>query len=464
MMVADLQILAQTSVGQVLNSSLLGTLLTLCVWLWLKMLRAQRAATRFSLWFCVLVTITVLPLSAFLTNHRVGGLAQGNTSGLALPGLWAGYLLAAWVIFAALRLVRVAVGFWQLEQLRRSCTPVDSGALAPAMQGTLASFTSFRRVTIALSDRVQVPSAIGFFRPAVVFPVWAWRELPVDELNSVLLHELGHVRRWDDWTNLAQKIVGAVLFFHPAIWWLERRLAVEREMACDDLVVAETRDARKYAECLVALAEKSFMHRGLALVQAFVGRMRHTSVRLARLLESNRPVRRGQWRLATTGTVGLVLVCLAVAPHAPRPIEFAADRPVASLNTTPTAASLSATALFGPPAPVSPLVHRAGTGDSVRSTEKLAVTAKSEQRSRRPQAKTDGSIVARNVVPGPNVIWPVLPVSFADDVRLSQTVVVMQVQETGVRGLVRWTMCVWHVTVAPDNRHSIQPETTPKKI
>src|SRR6202011_3024466 len=98
-------------------------------------------------------------------------------------------------------------------------------------------------------------------RPLVVIPAWARQELSTTELQAILLHELAHLRRWDDWTNLVQKIVGALLFFHPAVWWIEQRLSLEREMACDDVVLAETVSPRGYAECLLSLAEKSLLRR-----------------------------------------------------------------------------------------------------------------------------------------------------------------------------------------------------------
>ena len=124
-------------------------------------------------------------------------------------------------------------------------------------------------------------------KPLVVIPSWAMRELSAAELNTILLHELAHLRRWDDWTNLAQKVLGALLFFHPAVWWIEKKLALEREMACDDLVLAQDCESRAYAECLVSLAEKSLLRRGFALAQAAVGRMRHMSFRVAQILDEN---------------------------------------------------------------------------------------------------------------------------------------------------------------------------------
>src|SRR5258707_5357457 len=98
-----------------------------------------------------------------------------------------------------------------------------------------------------------------------IFPDWVLQELSAEELKVVLLHEFAHLRRFDDWTNLLQKLVRTIFFFHPAVWWIERKLSLEREMACDEVVLAETENAQAYAECLVSLAEKSFVRSGLML-------------------------------------------------------------------------------------------------------------------------------------------------------------------------------------------------------
>ena len=135
-------------------------------------------------------------------------------------------------------LLRVGLGFWHLQRLRKSCVPVDIAALDPVLQKTLAEFDSPRPVRLCVSDQLRVPTAIGFTKPLVVIPSWTMQELSAAELNTILLHELAHLRRRDDWTNLVQKILGALLFFHPAVWWIEKKLALEREMACDDMVLA----------------------------------------------------------------------------------------------------------------------------------------------------------------------------------------------------------------------------------
>ena len=160
-----------------------------------------------------------------------------------MPASWALYIFAAWFVIAAAGLIRIGVGFWRLRQLRKSCVRIDDVAPRPRFR-KLWKYSTPRSVAVCVSDGLRVPTAIGFIKPLVVIPSWAMQELSATELNAILLHELAHLRRWDDWTNLVQKVLGALLFFHPAVWWIEKKLALEREMACDDLVLAEDRRVR----------------------------------------------------------------------------------------------------------------------------------------------------------------------------------------------------------------------------
>jgi hypothetical protein len=167
-----------------------------------------------------------------------------------------------------------------------------------------------------------VPAAIGFWKRTIVLPAWALRELAPNDLNVILLHEFAHLRRGDDWTNLIQKIVRALFFFHPAVWWIENRLSVEREMACDDAVLAETANPRGYATCLVSLLEKSLAQRGWSMAQAAVHRAHEASLRLAQILDTNRPVATRIWKPAL-GMVGVFsMLCLMALPHTPQFVAF----------------------------------------------------------------------------------------------------------------------------------------------
>ena len=96
---------------------------------------------------------------------------------------------------------------------------------------------SGRRAELCLSDEVDRPSVVGFFRPRILLTPELFACLSAAELEQVVLHEMEHVRRYDDWTNLLQKLSLALVPLHPVLLWVERRMCLERELACDDRVM-----------------------------------------------------------------------------------------------------------------------------------------------------------------------------------------------------------------------------------
>jgi beta-lactamase regulating signal transducer with metallopeptidase domain len=342
------QTMAQIVIGRLLNSLPEGVLIAGFAWLMLRLLPRQNAGTRFAVWFVALLAVAGLPVAGvhFIRGvagaHAVSPAGNWGRSLITVPGPWGTFLFLFWILAACAAMLRLTAGLWRLQRLRRSCIPIDPMELDPSTQMRVAEFSSSfsstvyssfsfsRSVILATSDNVSVPSALGFFAPMIVIPSWALRELSPEELNVILLHELAHLRRWDDWTNLLQKVVRAVLVFHPAVWWIESRLSLEREMACDDAVLAETANPRGYAKCLVDLLEKSFARRGWAMAQAAVHRASEVSLRLARILDVNRTRTRHVWKPAL-GLVGAFsLVCLMVVPRAPRLVAFESSKPVIS--------------------------------------------------------------------------------------------------------------------------------------
>ena len=111
-----------------------------------------------------------------------------------------------------------------------------------------------KRVGLAVCDRIATPVLVGILRPIILLPPAALTGWSPDEIEMVLLHELAHVRRWDNLVNLAQRIVESLLFFHPVVWLVSNWIRREREACCDALVVDRTKRPHAYAELLVALA------------------------------------------------------------------------------------------------------------------------------------------------------------------------------------------------------------------
>jgi hypothetical protein len=110
------------------------------------------------------------------------------------------------------------------------------------------------RVGIAVCDRIAAPVLIGILRPIILLPPVAITGWSPDEIEMVLLHELAHVRRWDNLVNLVQRCIESLLFFHPAVWLVSNWARREREACCDAVVVGRTQRPHAYAELLVALA------------------------------------------------------------------------------------------------------------------------------------------------------------------------------------------------------------------
>jgi beta-lactamase regulating signal transducer with metallopeptidase domain len=319
--VISLQAIAEIFVAHMLNSVLAGIGLVLAAEIGLRLAGSKNSATRFMVWFAMLAAVVLLPILGFA---GASGQGQGTSSGLVLSSRWAWGGLAAWGFIAAINLIRLGFGLAHVWKIRQDCEAVDASLVDSGLSDELAQFGSRRRVQLCVSDQVSTPTAIGLFRPAVVIPRWAMVELSPSELNTVVLHELAHLERWDDWTNLLQKVCKALFFFHPAVWWIESKLGLEREMACDDFVLAQTGNAHAYAECLVHLAERSFLRRGLALAQAAVSRVKDTSLRVMQILSKDR-VNTGKqinWIPAAGLATVLAVAAGGVAAHAPSLISF----------------------------------------------------------------------------------------------------------------------------------------------
>ena len=314
--------IAQTAASALVNCLVLGLVVAAATALLMRLFRQLKAGSRFAVLLGALGAVVLIPLAQqSVQNAGYRGIAPATADSLlVLRADWAVHLFAIWAVIAALGFGRVIMGALQLRRVRAQSSTVDFRELNPIVRETLTRTTGRRRFELRASDDAQVPMAVGFFRPAVVFPRCLLSELPPEQLNQLVLHEAMHLLRYDDWTNLLQKVLRAALFFHPAVWWLENKLTLEREMACDEVVVAETHDARSYAECLALLAERSLLRRSMALVQAAVSRLRHTSLRVQQVLAMKRPGRVHRW--AAAASVLGVISCAVVLVQTPELVSF----------------------------------------------------------------------------------------------------------------------------------------------
>jgi beta-lactamase regulating signal transducer with metallopeptidase domain len=152
-------------------------------------------------------------------------------------------------------LLRLVIGVWGGERLRSAGRPVEEPGLLDLMSRQARRLGLRMVPMLRTCERVAAPVVVGLLRPVVLVPTSMLTGLTLDQLSVVLTHELAHLRRHDHILLLGQRIAEAVLFFHPAVWYLSRQIDQTREEACDDLVLAQGSDALEYARSLLRVAE-----------------------------------------------------------------------------------------------------------------------------------------------------------------------------------------------------------------
>jgi beta-lactamase regulating signal transducer with metallopeptidase domain len=258
-------------------------------------------------------------------------------------------LVELWFAGVVLFSLRSAGGFFLVVRLRRKeSTPVsrDLLNLCQTLQERMG-ITRFVRYCESL--QLSAPVVVGWIRPVVLLPVSALTGLDETQLQAVIAHELAHIRRLDAFVNLFQIAVESLLFYHPAVWWLGKRMREERENCCDDAAVAVCGSAVTYAHALARMAESH-----VAPQLAMAANRAPLAARVARLLgiASSSGAQRGAnlsvgvLCLSAALLAGSALIGAAHIVHAQTPPRPKA--PVAPAPVTPAVATVVA-----PRAPVS---------------------------------------------------------------------------------------------------------------
>jgi uncharacterized protein (TIGR03435 family) len=181
----------------------------------------------------------------------IGGNASGN-SWVELLQSWA---LPCWMVGVLLCSVRLVIGGVHTSVLCGRGEPAQSQVVA-LVRGLAARIGVNRPIRVWMSERVESPAVVGWMRPLILLPPASLAGLTIEQLETILAHEIAHIRRHDYLVNILQLIVETVLFYHPAVWWTSRQIRREREMCCDDIAVGTCGDPVIYARALSTLARQ----------------------------------------------------------------------------------------------------------------------------------------------------------------------------------------------------------------
>jgi uncharacterized protein (TIGR03435 family) len=272
-----------------------STLFAAVVTLVALVLKNNRAQVRYALWLAASLKFLIpfallVPIGSQLGSHKAHtapvfasamqrinepfvqvkpspavATAAASGKGTVLPTL-----LAVWFGGLALALL---LWWWRWQRIAtamRGATPAKSGRELEAVRRLERSVGSKRPASVIVSECNLEPGIVGIFRPALLLPASVAGRLDDAQLDSIILHELWHVRRRDNLAAAVHMLVQAVFWFHPFVWWIGARLIDERERACDERVVAHGSEPQTYAEAILKVC-KFYLESPLSCVAGVTG-------------------------------------------------------------------------------------------------------------------------------------------------------------------------------------------------
>lgn len=237
-----------------------------------------------------------------------------------------------WAAGVAALAVRLMVGCLGLRRLRRSEPTVLPAAVDAAVARLRAAMGIPARVRVLAASVNMEPLAFGLLRPVVLVPVSLIAQCPLDLLEGMIAHELAHIRRYDLWVNLFQRVVEVLLFFHPGVRWVSDRMRLERELCCDDLAVIATGKRVEYAEALVRISESSLFGARLSLAAGILGRRITMIARVRRVLGLPQGTERSRFWMA--GPFSLMIAASLIMMAHLRP-SYAQPMPAPTVSAQP---------------------------------------------------------------------------------------------------------------------------------
>lgn len=307
--------------GSLISAVWESVVLVFAVALLLRLFPKMSAAARSVTWTMVLLLLIGLHIgAAFAVGPQA--IQPVSHSGFHLAPVhmdmrWGLVIMSAWLLFSLTRIAQLLMSAVNLRQIARRAAPLRAGFLPEE------TFDCYRRAEICVSNDVERPCVAGFFSPRVLLPSSLLETLSPSDMTQIILHEMEHLRRADDWTNLLQKISLALFPLNPALLWVERRLCLERELACDDRVLHTTMARKAYAACLVNLAEHSLLQRGISLALGAWERQSELTRRVHRILSGSKDAMGTRPTKIVTGLLAAGLLCGAYAlAHSPALVSF----------------------------------------------------------------------------------------------------------------------------------------------
>lgn len=249
---------------------------------------ARKSTTRYALGICALALMLTAPVATYLlvsrpapahpmpaiatrTNDllsrtRILRPAASSIQQQTAPALLASmpllpapdlmpWLVMGWLAGVVLFSLRSTAGYLHLRRMLRERTAIPARRMLARCHDLQRRIGLDRVVTYLECDWLDTPAALGWIKPVILLPVATLSGLTQEQVEAVIAHELAHIRRLDCLVNLFQILAETLFFYHPCIWWLNRRIRTEREYCCDEIAVSVCGNRVAYARALTLMEE-----------------------------------------------------------------------------------------------------------------------------------------------------------------------------------------------------------------
>ncbi|HEY2583758.1 MAG TPA: M56 family metallopeptidase, partial [Mucilaginibacter sp.] len=256
--------------------------------------------------------ISPTPTLQMVTNHQ-----QVRKTASDIISVCTGYfnthadvIVLVWFLIICARSVQLAAGLQSVYYIKWNKV-ASAGVYLENRVSELARNMGIKSaVRILQSGIAQLPVVIGHFKPVILIPVGLLTALSTEEVESILVHELAHIRRKDFLVNLLQNLMEIIFFFNPAVLWVSALIKAERENCCDDMVIAHTSSKVSYIKALVSCEE--YRSATPAYAMGLGGSNGHTLQRVKRMLSNNnQSLNRVEKMVLTVCLISAVLITAA---------------------------------------------------------------------------------------------------------------------------------------------------------
>ena len=187
-----------------------------------------------------------------------------------------------WLIGILFFLVKFIVGYFYTQRLRTHGIWTLSENWIQKFEKIKSNLKISKKIQYLESQVVRIPMVVGYFKPVILIPTEMLTGIPTEQIESIIAHELAHIKRNDYIINVLLSIIETVFFFHPAVWYLSNKIRDERENCCDDIALSVINDSLAYAKALVSIQELTLNKHYSAV--AFSGRKKHLLNRIKRMI------------------------------------------------------------------------------------------------------------------------------------------------------------------------------------